>query len=163
MNQLSLTGRTARRRQQHITHSTVSPAFTHSRIAHCCRAAHCCGIPAVRAASFDPSWCLSVLGSRAARLRTSCTRRPLHHHTSDAAPSTSLRKQLQLQRARPSPLLPLPACSPRLLSLPVSRCPGCCAPCEAPLDLPASLHSCIAAFARAPAATSHPPSTVAAQ
>lgn len=109
VNQLSLTGRTARRRQ----HFTGSPTLFTSR------AVHCCGIPADRAASLTPAGvCLWAQPSVFVPHFLQHPPSSPPQHPPNAAPSTSLRKQLHLQRARPSPLLPLPPVAPACVSDP---------------------------------------------
>jgi hypothetical protein len=138
VNQLSLTGRTARRRQHFIGSPTL---FTS-------RAAHCCGIPADRAASFDPSWCLSL--GPAKRLRTSLPPAPAVLSTttpSERRPIDFLAQAIAPATRAPVAIAASSACYPRLCL----GAPGCCALCEAPPGF-----ACIAAFTRALAATPHP-------
>ncbi len=149
-DQLSQTRRSARRRWPHsqprIVHLPAQPLLRYSRSQGSL-------LP------FDPSWCLSAPAKRVCLYLSLSTTRRLSTTTHPPPPPppliTSLRQQLQLQRAHPSPLLLLPlsaaclppACRPRCLSEPraaalPARPPG---------------FACIAAFARAPAATHHSP------
>lgn len=147
LNQLSLTGA--------LHFRSVSPAFVRlprSKL-------HCCHIPAASSCSFDPSGCRSWslvslgLAKRPSAYLTSSTctvRCTLYHHTLRPPPH---RLPAQAIAAAPRAPVAIAASAPTLPLPAITRCPPLRS-LRGPLDLP-----CLAAFARAPAATHlpHPP------
>lgn len=123
---------------------SVSPALFASR------AAHCCGIPADSSSSFDPSPAVSGV-SRPSQASV-CVPHFVHLPQPSPPPHSPPPHHLPAHAIAAAPRAPV-AIAASARPLPPLACllvPGYCAPCEAPG------FACLAAFARAPAATPSP-------